>query len=187
MLAEVSSTRVSGREKIKKVVLYGPSNAGKTALAARLHSNTFEENSEGTIGANYRQLEIGNQKISLWDTAGQERYNSMSSLYFRDADIVIVCGVWGESVELPECVPEDAQIIRVFTKSDLKKPDYVPTGFVRRKTSSSLCVEDIKVEQLVTSAKTGEGVGELKLKLKGEVLGCKASLEISDSKKDGCC
>lgn len=39
-----------------------------------------------------KNIEIDNENVQLqiWDTAGQERFNSLSDMYFRGADAVIL-------------------------------------------------------------------------------------------------
>merc|ERR1719192_855175 len=61
-----------------KIVLVGPSGAGKTSCSERISVNKFNGNSTSTIGVDYKvkDSEVDGQKIKvqLWDTAGQERF-----------------------------------------------------------------------------------------------------------------
>src|SRR5581483_8307940 len=78
-----------------KVVLLGDSGVGKSTLAARLASDTFEF-MESTHGATVRSLPVGtgeilNQtEIILWDLAGQANYNFVHQLFLDDARIAIL-------------------------------------------------------------------------------------------------
>ena len=75
---------------MKKLVVIGSSEAGKTSLVERLVYNSFTH-SESTIGAAFTTLELNpNLKIGIWDTAGQERYNALVPLYFRDASLALI-------------------------------------------------------------------------------------------------
>src|SRR5436190_17167130 len=78
-----------------KIVLIGDSGVGKTTLNMNYIKGTKSLQSghsieDGpTIGASYycKQINKGGEiiKLSIWDTAGQERYNSLASIYCRDA------------------------------------------------------------------------------------------------------
>ena len=75
---------------MKKVVLIGAADSGKTSLVERLVHNTFKPG-EATIGAAFSTLSIKDgEKIGIWDTAGQERYDALVPLYFRDAALVLI-------------------------------------------------------------------------------------------------
>ena len=75
---------------MKKIVLIGEADSGKTSLVQRLVYDSFEEG-EATVGAAFSTLLLENgSKIGIWDTAGQERYNSLVPLYFRDAALVLL-------------------------------------------------------------------------------------------------
>ena len=75
---------------MKKIVLIGEADSGKTSLVQRLVYDSFHEG-EATIGAAFSTLLLENgMKIGIWDTAGQERYNALVPLYFRDAALVLL-------------------------------------------------------------------------------------------------
>jgi Ras-related protein Rab-7A len=73
-----------------KLILLGDSNVGKTSLANLLLYNKFNNQVYNTIGAAYNKLTLENNIIDLWDTAGQERFASLVSIYYKNADIIIV-------------------------------------------------------------------------------------------------
>jgi len=73
------------------VVIVGESNIGKSAIVERICKNRYEESSEPTIGAAFNIVEINGIKLELWDTAGQERFRNLTSLYYRKADICLIC------------------------------------------------------------------------------------------------
>ncbi|GBL48518.1 hypothetical_protein [Candidozyma auris] len=96
-----------------KVVLLGDSGVGKTCLRAQFVHHIFTNAYKATIGGDYltTSIEIPKgkapesnesirsgpdydepKKVSLqvWDTAGQERFNSISSAFYRGADVCVL-------------------------------------------------------------------------------------------------
>ena len=140
-------------KKIKEgvtVALCGKPNTGKSSLLNALlgYEKAIVSAEEGTTrDAVEGAIEIDGVKYNLIDTAGiRERAGNVESIgierarkIINSADIILSVSE-GEGVELPE--DANGEVIKVFNKSDLKKPvgDY-----------------DIAV-----SAKTGDGVEELK-------------------------
>ena len=80
----------------KKVVIIGDTGVGKTSILFRYVLNKFDENLGSTFGAGFKTKEVpyndeGDKiKLNLWDTAGQDRFESVTKLYFRDAEAAIV-------------------------------------------------------------------------------------------------
>ncbi|MDE6666888.1 MAG: tRNA uridine-5-carboxymethylaminomethyl(34) synthesis GTPase MnmE [Clostridia bacterium] len=140
-------------KKIKEgvtVALCGKPNTGKSSLlnAVLGYEKAIVSAEEGTTrDAVEGTIEIDGIKYNLIDTAGiRERAGSVESIgierarkIINSADIILSVSE-GEEVELPDNV--NGEIIKVFNKSDVKKPkgDY-----------------DIAV-----SAKTGDGIDKLK-------------------------
>jgi len=73
-----------------KLVSIGDASTGKTSLLARFGQNTFDEHQSSTIGVEFSTVEHSGVKMTLWDTAGQERYRTLTSSYYRGADIVLI-------------------------------------------------------------------------------------------------
>lgn len=96
-------------------------------------------------------------KISyeIWDTAGQEKYRSITKLYYKDADLILI--VYDSSRpssydaikkywlrEVKNNSKPDAMISIVSNKSDLEpkvdedkiKQDTIKSGFIYTKTSA---------------------------------------------------
>lgn len=77
-----------------KVVLLGESLVGKTSFANIVSTGVFNPNILSTIGASFqsKQVKVEQKTVNLniWDTAGQEHYRSLTPLFYRDADIVIL-------------------------------------------------------------------------------------------------
>lgn len=79
-----------------KVAVIGEWSTGKTSLVERMVHGRWKTCQSSTIGCAFYSL----RKMSkfgipvvyqIWDTAGQERYRSLTSMYYRNADIVIIC------------------------------------------------------------------------------------------------
>lgn len=119
-----------------KIVLLGASNVGKTTFIHRKKFNCFKQNIDLTIGAFYQCItQTVNDKevlIHLWDTAGQERYKSITPMYYRSADCVLLmfdlqdpkslidAKQWFD--EIKECKNLNTKgFILVGTKLDLEK------------------------------------------------------------------
>lgn len=93
----MSSTPVgnsSDYQYIFKIILIGNSGVGKSCIINRYMKQVFDENHKCTIGVDFlmKTIEIDNKtvKLQVWDTAGQEKYRSMSSSYYRGANVAFV-------------------------------------------------------------------------------------------------
>ena len=78
-----------------KIVLVGEQNTGKSSLLYYLINNKFLKDSIPTIGVSYnvKIIKKENQELNLefWDTAGTETYRSLSKLYYRESDFILLC------------------------------------------------------------------------------------------------
>lgn len=121
-----------------KVVIVGDAGVGKTSLLEQYVHRRFAANYKATIGADFYTKTIpindGGSKVTLqlWDTAGQERFQSLTTTFYRGADIcLIVHDVtedpevtkkalkrWKE--ELYKYAPSDAVIAIIGNKQDLQ-------------------------------------------------------------------
>ncbi|RNF07107.1 putative ras-related GTP-binding protein [Trypanosoma cruzi] len=102
-----------------KIVLCGPSNAGKTSITKRFITDTFDEYQDTTVGSAffskqlYSKAHNTNVRVEVWDTAGQEKYRAMAPMYFRHAagallvfdETVLKSFEELEAVWLPELLP----------------------------------------------------------------------------------
>lgn len=73
-----------------KVILLGDSGAGKTALLRRCVDKAFDAATEGTIGVDYRRVDVRGVRLQVWDTAGEERFRSVTRMYLRGVDVGLV-------------------------------------------------------------------------------------------------
>ncbi|CAL6058454.1 Rab1a [Hexamita inflata] len=77
-----------------KIVTLGETAVGKTSLIYRYISNAFDDRPASTITASFytKTVIVDNKtvRLLLWDTAGQERFQSITPMYYRNADIIFV-------------------------------------------------------------------------------------------------
>ncbi|XP_046840525.1 ras-related protein Rab-24-like isoform X2 [Xenia sp. Carnegie-2017] len=153
-----------------KVVLLGKVNSGKTCLVTRYITDTFSPEQPSTIGAAFcrKELNIDGRLLTLaiWDTAGAERYQSLTSMYYRNAGAAVICfdltdassfekaDYWVSQIlaNEPKC-----KIYLCGTKFDLIQ-DEIKTRAVS-KVSIEHYAKGREAEVLETSSKTGRNIG----------------------------
>ena len=78
-----------------KTVFIGDHYTGKSTLVNYLANGKISPFIDSTIGCAFSTITRENDntpiQFQIWDTAGQERYRALSPLYFRNADIVLIC------------------------------------------------------------------------------------------------
>ena len=152
-----------------KLVFFGNSGAGKTCIVQRMKYNTFNYNTNLTIGAAFTLYTVeDNIKIEIWDTAGQERFHSLLPLYARCADIVIVVIniqenideqflKWKKYIQDNETLfSPNFKLILIFNKHDLNNDFEIPKDIINQ-TQFGLIT--------LVSAKSGYNIDKLKLHL----------------------
>ena len=82
------------KDNFLKIVIVGQSSVGKTALINQYMNKIFIDAAITTIGTDkFIKIEkINNSeiKLNIWDTAGQERFRSLSPLFLKGSNIVIM-------------------------------------------------------------------------------------------------
>lgn len=77
-----------------KLILLGEAGVGKTSIIKRFLKNEFndKEVSSSTMTYAGKIIKYGDKEISLdiWDTIGQERFRSLSSLFLKNANIIVL-------------------------------------------------------------------------------------------------
>jgi len=77
-----------------KLIVTGSINVGKTCLITHYQSGKFLDETESTCGSSYVQVKRtvnGNvYNVNLWDTAGQEKYNSLTKIFSKNTNILIM-------------------------------------------------------------------------------------------------
>ena len=152
-----------------KLVFFGNSGAGKTCIVQRMKYNTFNYDTNLTIGAAFTLYTVeDNIKIEIWDTAGQERFHSLLPLYARCADIVIVVIdikenideqflKWNKYIQDNETLfSPNFKLILIFNKHDLNNDFEIPKDIINQ-TQFGLIT--------LVSAKSGYNIDKLKLYL----------------------
>ena len=81
-----------------KIAVAGAKDVGKTSLIRRYVSNTFMEETIGTIGVDFmiKRLKYHNNDVSLtlWDFAGEALFRSLFSGYISGASgALILCDI----------------------------------------------------------------------------------------------
>jgi small GTP-binding protein len=152
-----------------KVILVGSSGVGKTSLINLFIDEVFDPNTPSTIAPAFCSKEVrlpdGNDvDLHVWDTAGQEKFQSIGGMFYRDADVAIVCfdaaamgsiPEWAARVreQVPDCI-----ILLAGTKSDLLSDE--ETGPFM--TAGNQYKDDVNARAfLLTSASANVGVKEL--------------------------
>ena len=77
-----------------KIILLGDPGVGKTNIINRYLFNNFEQSSKPTLGSAFGEKTIKKDGVSyllkIWDTTGQERYNSITKLFIKGSNIVLL-------------------------------------------------------------------------------------------------
>jgi len=80
-------------EEIKIIVL-GESGVGKSNIIIRYSGGQFDPNSVPNCTASFiiKYLTFGNKiyRLNIWDTAGQEKYHSLTKIFIKDSNIVLL-------------------------------------------------------------------------------------------------
>lgn len=161
--------RSSNRSNCRKLsfVLIGNCGVGKSSVLSKFVDNTYDLQTLNTIGIDFRRkaIEVSGETLQLqvWDTAGQEKFNSIPSMYCRNADgIIMVYDVqnsksfegitfWLNNLRI--YAPPDVEVLLLGNKQDLDDP--VVTHKMGQQAAR-------KIEALFfeVSAKTGHNIEE---------------------------
>ena len=84
----------SKKRREVKVILLGDSGVGKTSIILRYINNRFDPDSVTSLGSKSNEKIITkgetNYKLIIWDTSGQEVYHSLTNLFIKGSNIVIL-------------------------------------------------------------------------------------------------
>ena len=90
----MEEVQTNDKAKSIKIIIVGSTGVGKTCLISRYQNDKFLSNIPSTRGAYYVQIKKiikdKRYKLDLWDTAGQEKYNSLTKIFLKNANIVIL-------------------------------------------------------------------------------------------------
>ncbi len=115
-----------------RLALVGDSGVGKTSFVKRYVDAPFSTNFKATIGIDYEKKTIvindESVKLVIWDTAGQEKFYSLTPLFCRKADgIVVFYDITDPSsfdnisswiTRVKEQCPQEVQLVLVGNKCD---------------------------------------------------------------------
>jgi len=169
-----------------KVVLVGESGVGKSGLGIRIAEDKFRP-TESTHGAQFWQISVPDDvirkranlpslqaELTIWDLAGQPEYHLAHQLFLDDADVVLLLFDCPDPADPFRGVPYWAKV--------LKKQS--PLHTIKFLVSARCDVSPVTVDRLainrvlakyglhrhvVTSAKTGQGVEDLKRQILEEI------------------
>ena len=151
-----------------KIVLVGNFGVGKTSLIRRFVENSFSTDYLSTIGVSISKKTIGNATIMIWDIEGHTEFKPIYKQYLLGSKgFIIVADLLREEtinqitnhIALCQEVIEDAPICIALNKSDMPHT----LNETELQTIQNLSPEIIEV--LKTSAKNGDAVEQLFLKL----------------------
>ena len=78
-----------------KIVLIGETAVGKTSIISQFVEKNFQLDQQTTTGGTFssKTIKCSNGHLinyEIWDTAGQERYRSITKMFYKDANAVIL-------------------------------------------------------------------------------------------------
>ena len=184
-----------------KVVMVGDTRVGKTCVLEKLTSGIFKESSPPTIGAAFKshilETKEGCVSLQIWDTAGQEKYRALTQMYYRSANVALLffdltnrdsfnalelwCG------ELSRKAPEKIKTVLVGNKLDL-----IEERVVSKDDAEKFANEHNIFFYAETSAKTGEGITDLFVRIAENII-CdemptqSLDLDSDNSPSNNCC
>ena len=93
--SESTTSSINGDPLIYlKTILLGDPGVGKTNIINRFISQQFDSSSNPTLGSTFVEKKIRKGRkvycLKIWDTTGQEKYRSITKLFIKGAQIVIL-------------------------------------------------------------------------------------------------
>jgi small GTP-binding protein len=160
----------------KKICMLGSFGVGKTSLVARFVRGIFDTKYLSTVGVKIdkKEIKVGDQDVLLllWDLAGEESGSQVKISYLQGAaGYFLVCdGTWSETLVTAKSIHERAveAVGEIPFMLIVNKKDLWDTWQISAPDLEALAADGWKVQ--LTSARTGEGVEEMFLKLTEEVL-----------------
>jgi GTPase SAR1 family protein len=132
----LKSRKMRNSDHISKVCLVGKSFSGKTSFSTRLLEDTWSQEYNGTLGAEFSQVSIKHKsnrwRIQIWDISPTIGHGH-EKVYLRDASIIVYCfdvnseESFNHLIQQMEEVQQQPQdnLLIVGLKSDLKLNNYL--------------------------------------------------------------
>ena len=162
-----------------KIKMIGDSGVGKTSIIMRYTESIFTENTQATIGVDYKNAMINIQgkriKLVIWDTAGQDKYRTLTSAYYKGTNGL--CVVY--DVSSRESFENLDKWLKEF-RDNSNEVDIVQTMLIANKTD--LDVRQVTIQEaefyakknsmLFTevSAKANKGINDVFTELANKIL-----------------
>ena len=84
----------SNEKREVKTIILGNTGVGKTCIINRFINNKFDPNSISSIGSKSLEKIITKDdttfKLIIWDTSGEEKYHSLTNLFIKGSNIIIL-------------------------------------------------------------------------------------------------
>ena len=156
-----------------KIILLGNSGVGKTCIINRYVNNTYDPETDSTLGSNTscKLIKKNNKSymLNFWDTTGQEKYHSITNLFIKGSNIVILVysvdslssfqglDYWYKSIQ--EKLEGNNYILSIVgSKSDLIKDE---EEVVSEEEAKKYAKEKNAIFKLVSSKEDPEGINNL--------------------------
>ncbi|XP_031565809.1 ras-related protein RabC-like [Actinia tenebrosa] len=173
-MARAAEENIPLNKRSFKVILCGGCGVGKTSIYTRLKDEHFEDIESKTVLPDQCIINLTTNKnvevkVTLWDTAGLEKFDSVTHSYFSDSHLVLIVYSTDKKESLVQAVKYKneasnhalgAHLVLVQNKIDLNDS----AAISEQEVKSFLKNNDFKLSFKV-SAKTGDGIKEMKKKL----------------------
>ncbi|MEW6717916.1 MAG: Rab family GTPase [Chloroflexota bacterium] len=151
---------------LRKVVIAGDGNVGKTSLIRRYCEGKFETSRVATIGVDFYTQTVTlpdvKVRLSIWDMAGQEHFAILRPGFYRGSKAAALVYDVTEPTSLENLVHWRREILKVVPEeSFLLVGNKIDLERVVSFHIAQRFAEVIKAPHIETSALTGEGVDEL--------------------------
>lgn len=154
-----------------KILLIGDSGVGKSSIMLQFIEEEYKNEYACTVGVDFKSIPITTAsnnyvKLLLWDTAGQERFRTITQMYYRGTNVILVIydvtdrtsfeniKIWLKEIE--KNAPDNVIKILIGNKSDI-----VDKRSVSKDEAENFSVTNGFVKYYETSAKKNINIEEI--------------------------